>query len=230
MYRVLVLLICLGFAGAINGCYVFMLPGMHWLLPANYYFAFEIDVHGTRTTDVPAPMTDSIDGNPYVDDDLEFRWWLSNIFINLDIHNKTSQPLRIHWAEGVIALESLPEPLVASISYLRKGITHTLDWPELPQDPSEVAPFMKAKFCVFPYSHSRWQPFTGSLKGFWTSERVLWDLEPGENQTKQEMQALADKAIGRTIRISLPIEVNGVKKVFVFDLQVTRAIVRRITW
>jgi len=219
---------------AITGCSMIsvlsMLPGAYLLLPAEYYYTFDIDVNGTRTTDAPAHTTISLDGNPYEDEDVEIRWRVSNLSINLDIHNKTSRPLRIHWSESSIMVDSLPEPLVAGIFSLREGVTHTLDTPGFPQAPSVLAPLMRPNFRVFPYSHSRWQPFTRSPKGFWTTEKVLWDLEPKKNQTKQEMQALAGKAIGRTIRISLLIEVSGVREIFVFDLQVVRGTATRINW
>jgi len=235
MNKLIKLLVCIGVISALTGCAIFtvftMLPGAYLLFPASYYLVYEIEGNNVDNIYTSINPVTSLSENYSHNEDLVFSWRLTNLSISFNIENNTNQPIKILWAESTISIDKLPpESLIANNNSHTDGHKHSLDMPKFPQELSILSPSIQSTYRLFPYSHSEFRYFTNSSRGHWGVTKVLWDERPDKEQTSQERQSTADNAIGRNVRIFLPIILNGEKETFVFDLTVTKVTVKRINW
>lgn len=220
----------LALACVVSGCSVIgMLPGGYLLFPPEYHFAYDIRLH----PETSGAGTLCEEGTPCFEErGVALSWRLDQDGAEFEIRNGTGSPLRILWPEASILEEGEMRPVVAAIGYRHKGVEHQLDLRRLPPPPTVLAPGAVTSFDVIPQSRAVWQEFSGARddRGFWTAEAPLWGLGPAESQKMEEMRQQARRAVGRHVRIEVPLEVGGARRDWSFNLAVTDAHVRRVNW
>lgn len=220
----------LALACMVSGCSVIgMLPGGYLLFPPEYYFAYDIRLD----PDTAGAGTLCEEGTACFEErGVALSWRLDQDGAGFEIRNGTASPLRILWPEASILEEGETRPVVAAIGDRDKGVEHQLDLRRLPPPPTVLAPGAVTSFDVFPQSRAVWQDITGSRddRGFWTAETPLWGLAPMQSEKKEEMRQQARHAVGRHVRIEVPLEIGGARRDWSFDLTVTDAHVRRVNW
>jgi hypothetical protein len=154
----------------------------------------------------------------YEDDRVAVGWTLYSRNARLEIENRTGSPLRVIWAES-----RLEGDFQASLILAESG---TQEERSLPQEPSEVPPTARAAYSTIAGPAGRWQAFTDDTgRGFWQSTRPMFDLDV-DGAGEGDRNALAQRAVGRQLRLVLPLEVEGRRYELGLPVQVSAASVR----
>jgi hypothetical protein len=155
----------------------------------------------------------------YEDDRVLVDWTLYSRNARLEIENRTGAPLRVIWGES-----RLEGDFQASLLLADPG---TREERSLPQIPTEVPPFTRATYSTIAGPAGRWQAFTDDRnRGFWQPVRPMFDLDVDGAGELSAKSALARQAVGRQLRLVLPLEIEGRRYELDLPVQVSAASVR----
>jgi hypothetical protein len=155
----------------------------------------------------------------YEDERVAVDWTLNSRFARLEIENRTDAPLRVIWSESRLEGD-FEAPLI-----LAESGTH--DERSLPQEPTVVPPAARARYSTIAGPPGRWQAFTNDEdRGFWQSARPMFDLDVDGAGERDGRDALAERAVGRELRLVLPLEIEGRRYELGLPVRVIRASVR----
>lgn len=157
----------------------------------------------------------------YESDDTRIDVVLSSTGIDLEIENRTEEPLTVYWSETMLDGD-YESPLLRADSGPRKEL-------EPPQPPTQVAPGSIARFRLIPGPPGEWQPFTYSEnEGFWQRSASLFGLEIDSEDDEDSRRQLAREAIGLDLRLHLPVEILGERNDLILPMEVSEATVRPV--
>lgn len=138
----------------------------------------------------------------YEDDAVVVDWTLYSSTGTVTIENRTASPLRVIWSDTRMEGDfHAPLVLAEPGSYEER---------DFPQQPTVVGPAARARYTTIPGPPGDWQPFTGDEnRGFWQRARPAFDLDVAHAESQRERDALAERAVGRQLRLVLALEIEG---------------------
>lgn len=138
----------------------------------------------------------------YESGDVVVDWITRSSGVSLEVENRTDQPIRVDWSAARLE-GSFEAPLVLTDPGGREERA-------MPQAPTAVAPGERAHYGAIPGPPGAWQSFTGEEhRGFWQRERSVFDLDVDKASNDEARDQLARQAVGRTLRLVLPLELEG---------------------
>ncbi|HKQ62620.1 MAG TPA: hypothetical protein VJS92_15125 [Candidatus Polarisedimenticolaceae bacterium] len=178
---------------------------------ADYKFHGQGHRQGPGST-VDLDVDSSVSGIGLSDEHLQWAWTINDYRISVEVTNQSSSLIRLLWGESGFSVDSGDsQPL-----YVTQGrITARGD----PVGLVEVAPHQHAEFDMYPRN------YMGDWAGWTVPRRAVFD-PPGflVGHTPEEIIGIAQPAVGKTIRIKLPVVLADSR--FEYDFAFTVAEVR----
>lgn len=134
--------------------------------------------------------------------ELALEWRLTSRGAELRVENRGGEPLGLHW-DGARIEGDFAAPLVLATPGGREERA-------LPQRPSVLPAGAEETYSLIAGPPGPWQPFTDDPQsGFWTLRRPLFDLDVDGAAGSAARLETARRALGREVRLVLPVERAG---------------------
>ena len=133
--------------------------------------------------------------------------------------NPADTTAAIHWEKATISVDGEPPvPLLSAAP--QPG-------PDLPQPPTVIPRLGQMIIGMLPGDAAEWEWFANrTLGGSWRPTAPLFGIEFTPGMSEAERLSMAETAVGKRIRIELPVRTGGRRLTHIYDIRVTGAELR----